>query len=216
MFERFTEASRAVLVEAQDVAVELGSGHLGTGHLLYGCAEVRDDTAGRPLRDAGIDGSLVRQILPRTRERTRERTSERTRDQRTRERRTTDQHPTEQPSTEESGDAIDAEALKALGIDYADIRAAVEKSFGPGALEEAPDRRRPSAGHKPRFTPQAVECLKLSLVAAREQKARRLQPGHLLLGVLRTDDDTIRAVLERAGTSASELETTVIAQLTAS
>jgi ATP-dependent Clp protease ATP-binding subunit ClpA len=203
MFERFTEASRAVLVEAQDVAVELGSGHLGTGHLLYGCAEVRDDTAGRPLRDAGIDGSLVRQILPRTRERTRDQ-------------RTTEQRTTEQRTTEEAGDAIDAEALKALGIDYEGIRAAVEKSFGPGALEEAPDRRRASAGHRPRFTPQAVECLKLSLVAAREQKARRLQPGHLLLGVLRTDDDTIRAVLERAGTSASELETTVIAQLTAS
>src|ERR1039458_5022467 len=29
----------------------------------------------------------------------------------------------------------------AIGIDYEDVRATVEKTFGPGALESAPDRR---------------------------------------------------------------------------
>jgi hypothetical protein len=47
MFERFTEPSRAVLVEAQDVAVEMGSDYIGAGHILYGCAEGREETAGR-------------------------------------------------------------------------------------------------------------------------------------------------------------------------
>ena len=49
MFEQYAETSKAVLVEAQDLAVELGSGYIGVGHLLDGCAEVRADTAGLPL-----------------------------------------------------------------------------------------------------------------------------------------------------------------------
>jgi hypothetical protein len=66
MFERYTEASKAVLVEAQDLAVELGSGYISVGHLLYGCAEVRAETAGRPLRDCGITAAYVRRLLPHT------------------------------------------------------------------------------------------------------------------------------------------------------
>ena len=45
MFERFTEGSRAVLVEARDLALELGSPSIDVGHLLYGCAEGREETA---------------------------------------------------------------------------------------------------------------------------------------------------------------------------
>lgn len=66
MFEQYTEASKAVLVEAQDLAVELGSGYISVGHLLYGCAEVRAETAGRPLRDCGITAAYVRRLLPHT------------------------------------------------------------------------------------------------------------------------------------------------------
>jgi len=65
MFERFTESSRAVLVEAQDLALELRSGHIGLGHLVYGCAEVRDETAAVPLRAAGITGTAIRPLLAR-------------------------------------------------------------------------------------------------------------------------------------------------------
>jgi len=48
MFEQYTEASKAVLVEAQDIAVELGSGYISVGHLLYGCAEVASTAARTP------------------------------------------------------------------------------------------------------------------------------------------------------------------------
>ena len=65
MFERFTESSRAVLVEAQDLSLELRSGHIGLGHLVYGCAEVRDETAAVPLRAAGISAASIRPLLAR-------------------------------------------------------------------------------------------------------------------------------------------------------
>lgn len=69
MFERFAPDSRAVMVAAYDLALELGSSHIGAGHVLYGCAEGREDTAAEPLRQAGITPTSVRRLLPRTDER---------------------------------------------------------------------------------------------------------------------------------------------------
>ncbi len=66
MFERYSGPSKAVLAEAQELAVELGSGYISVGHLFYGCAEVRDETAGRPLLDYGITSASVRRLLPHT------------------------------------------------------------------------------------------------------------------------------------------------------
>ncbi len=181
MFEHFTEPSRAVLVEAHDVAVELGSRHLDVGHLLYGCADTREETAGRPLRDAGITSTLIRQTLPHG----------------------------EEPRPGQ----IDPAALCALGIDYDDIRDAVERTFGPGALESAPDRRASSGrGRKPRFTPDAKRSLEQALRVALEL---RIEPGHLLLGLLRLDDAFMSATIERSGTTVAALSAAVLARLSA-
>jgi Clp amino terminal domain, pathogenicity island component len=182
MFERFTEPSRAVLVEAQDVAVELGSRYLGAGHLLYGCAEGREETAGRPLHDAGVTGALVRRALPRV--------------------------------GEPVAGRIDPDALRAIGIDLDDVRAAAEQTFGPGALESAPDRRVPTrSGRKPRFTPEAKRSLELGLRVAIELHHKRIEPGHLLLGLLRLDDEFVSTTVEAAGTSVAALSAAVLAQL---
>lgn len=182
MFERFSEPSRAVLVEARNVAVELGSRQLTAGHLLYGCAEVRDDSAGRSLRDAGITGGLIRRTLPR--------------------------------AEEPGGGPVDPDALRALGVDYDEIRAAVDQTFGAGALESAPDRRL-SAGRsrQPRFTPEAKRSLEQGLRVAIELHAKRIQPGHLLLGLLRLDDEFVTGTIERAGSSVGELSAAVHAKL---
>ncbi len=53
MFERFTSAARAAVVDAQDVARQLHSSHIDTRHLVVAVAQTRDvvDT----LRRAGID-----------------------------------------------------------------------------------------------------------------------------------------------------------------
>jgi ATP-dependent Clp protease ATP-binding subunit ClpA len=184
MFERFTEASRAVLVEAQDVSLELGSGYLGPEHLLYGCAEVRDETGGAPLRDAGINAGLIRRLMPRTEER---------------------------PAGQ-----VDPEALRAIGIDYEEVRAAVEQTFGSGALESAPDRRDPSRRtRKPPFTPEAKRSLELTLRVVQELHHRRIAPGHLLLGLLRLDNDFVSTVLEQADATVAELSATVLNRVSA-
>jgi len=185
MFERFTEGSRAVLVEAQDIAVELGSRHIGVGHLLYGCAEGREETAGRPLRDAGITGAAVRRLLPRTDERG-------------------------------AVAEVDPEALRAIGIDYAGVRAAVEQTFGPGALDAAADRGgSTSITARPPFTPQAKRSLQLALRVAVELKHQSMVPGHLLLGLLRLDDEFITTTLRESGTTVAALSAAVLSRLAA-
>jgi ATP-dependent Clp protease ATP-binding subunit ClpA len=183
MFERFTEAARGVVTEAVDLAYELGSPALTPAHLLYGCAEVRDDTAGRPLRDAGLTAAVIRAALPRTRK-----------------------PPAEQ---------VDPDALRAIGVDYDGIRAATEQTFGPGALEGAPDRRSPGGRRRPRFTPQAKRSLEQSLRVAVELHHRRIQAGHLVLGVLRVDDELVAGLVREAGTDVAALSAQVLTALSA-
>jgi hypothetical protein len=185
MFERFTEESRAALVEAHDVALELGSHYLTAGHLLYGCAELREETAGRPLRDVGISGAVIRRLLPR--------------------------------SSEPAAGPIDADTLRAVGIDYDGVRAAVEETFGAGALEAAPDRRTLGGRGrgKPRFDPEAKRAIELALRVARELHQSRILPGHLLLGLLRLDDEFVTGVVDGSQTSIGVLSATVLTQLSA-
>jgi hypothetical protein len=184
MFERFTESSKAVLVEAQDLAVELGSGFISVGHLLYGCAEERDETSGQPLRECGVRAASIRRLLPGT---------------------------TEQPAGE-----ADPDALSAIGIDYQAVRASVEGTFGPGALDNAPDRRVPSnRSRRPPFTPNAKRSLELALRAAQELHHHQIVPGHLLLGLLRLDNDLVSEIIEESGTTVASLSAVVLARLAA-
>ena len=105
MFERLTPDARAALVAAHDVALELHSDDVGVGHILYGCTEGREDTAGAPLRNCGLTGVVVRRLLPRT-----------------------DRQP--------PPGAVHPEALRSVGVDYDGVRAAVEATFGVGALDD--------------------------------------------------------------------------------
>ncbi|WP_327139030.1 Clp protease N-terminal domain-containing protein [Nocardia sp. NBC_01327] len=182
MFELFTEPSRAILVEAQDLAQELGSSEIGVGHLLYGCAEVRTETAA-VLRDAGVTSAIIRTLLPR-------------------------------PSPQTAG-GIDPEALRAVGIDYEQVRAAAEETFGVGALDSAPDRRASSApGRRPPFTDAAKLALELSLRVSIELHHRRVDPTHLVLALLRLDDELVSQVLDKAGATPAALSSAILILLT--
>lgn len=86
---------------------------------------------------------------------------------------------------------LDADALRAIGIDLDAVRASVEASFGEGALDvpAEPDRRararrRPVSGHLP-FSPPAKKALELSLREAIRLKQSCIGDVHLLLGLLR-------------------------------
>jgi ATP-dependent Clp protease ATP-binding subunit ClpA len=162
MFERFTDGTRAVVVEAHDLALELGSDSIGAGHLLYGCAESREETAGGPLNACGITPAAIRRLLPRV-----------------------DLQPTGH---------VDAESLRAIGIEYQAVRAAVEETFGPGAP----------------FTPEAKQSLKLALRVAVELHANSIVPGHLLLGLLRLDDELVSNVIAQSGTTVAGLSAAVL------
>jgi ATP-dependent Clp protease ATP-binding subunit ClpA len=183
MFERFTESAKGILIEARDLALELGSPSIVPGHLLYGCAEVRDETAGVPLRELGVTGAAVRRLMPR--------------------------------QEEQAAGAVDTDALRAIGIDYEAIRAAVERNFGPGALDTAPDRRVPSGPRKAPFTPEAKRSLELALRSMVQLNAERIAPGHLVLGLLRLENELVVAAVEATGTTAAHVWAAVNASLAA-
>ncbi|MCZ2828568.1 Clp protease [Modestobacter sp. VKM Ac-2986] len=98
-------------------------------------------------------------------------------------------------------DALDADVLAAVGVDLAQVRATTEAVFGPGALDRG---RGPVRGHLP-FTDGSKRALEETLRAALQRKERRLDTGHVLLGVLAVADPTVRRVLARLGTDDDRL-----------
>ncbi|MDR3036662.1 MAG: peptidase [Kitasatospora sp.] len=99
----------------------------------------------------------------------------------------------------------DAAALAAIGIDLDAVRAAVEHTFGAGALDAPPPARRPRWGG-PRFTDRGRRAMALTLRAATGQWARRIETGHLLLGLLREGGGVAVRVLRDQGVDLAELE----------
>jgi ATP-dependent Clp protease ATP-binding subunit ClpA len=182
MFERFTESSRAVLVQAQDLAIELESSTIEVVHMLYGCAQGREETAGKPLHDGGITGASIRQFLPGAK--------------------ASPQGP------------IDPSSLEALGIDFNAVQRSVDSTFGPGALDHAPDRRNaPANRRKPTFSVDAKRSLEQSLHVALELHEKKIAPGHILLGILRLNDDEVSRVVASSRTTFASLSSNVLARL---
>jgi ATP-dependent Clp protease ATP-binding subunit ClpA len=97
----------------------------------------------------------------------------------------------------------DVAALEAIGIDLNAVRAKLEESFGPGALEPEvrPTRyglfgRKVSGGP---FTPRAKKMLELSLREALRLKHNYIGTEHLLLGLLREGQGLAAQILHDAG-----------------
>ncbi len=172
MFERFTTAARAAVVDAQQHAREFGHLEIGAGHVLLGVLDDREHPCSRVLVGLGLDRAvLVEQVkVP---------------------------------------DALDAEALKTLGIDLFQVRREAERTFGPGALDR--DRRqrrglfgrRGGSGHIP-FNAEAKSALENSLRAALAHQHGYIGNEHLLLGLLATRPGTAMALLQGAGVVGDE------------
>jgi ATP-dependent Clp protease ATP-binding subunit ClpA len=117
----------------------------------------------------------------------------------------------------------DADALRTLGIDLDEVRRRAEASFGPGALDHPPRRRRPRrlpwlrssrceppdvTGHLP-FMPRAKLALERAKGETRALGDRHIGVEHLLLGLL--DPKVSRSVVRqdhdrrRRGNMATEL-----------
>ncbi len=106
---------------------------------------------------------------------------------------------------------LDADALAGIGIDVDAVRAATDRSFGPGALDEAARSRRAArVGHIPfsRASKRAMEAALRNAVAGGSKDIRSV---HLLQGVLDLGDPDVDVVLRAAGVSAGELRSSALA-----
>jgi ATP-dependent Clp protease ATP-binding subunit ClpA len=97
----------------------------------------------------------------------------------------------------------DVAALEAIGIDLNAIKAKLEESFGPGALEpEVPPTRYGLFGRKVsggRFTPRAKKVLELGLREAVRLKHNYIGTEHLLLGLIREGEGLAAQIMHEAG-----------------
>ncbi|MGP3951771.1 Clp protease N-terminal domain-containing protein [Streptomyces sp. 7N604] len=201
MFERFTKQARAVVVQAQQEARELGHTRVGSEHLLLGVVSQPGAPGTAALDRRGITAetclAAVAAVVGRG----------------------------------GSGIGTDdAEALKAFGIDLDEVRSRAEDTFGPGALDMPPHREEPGprrilpfrrrrrsggrerAGHIP-FTPRAKRALERSLREALAMKHRHIGAEHVLLGLLDPEDRLTAGVLRRLGTDPEAVRADVLADL---
>jgi ATP-dependent Clp protease ATP-binding subunit ClpA len=194
MFERFTEAARAVVVQAQFEATELQHEYVGTEHLLLGLLEDRAGPIAAALRERGVDQARVREEI-------RKRVGP----------------PSAGTDPLPDTDGEDAAALKAIGIDLNAVRRAIEENFGPGALRlpgstPEPKRRgfrhRISGGRRP-FTLRAKKVLELSLREAIRLKHNFIAPEHIMLGILREGHGLAVLIVADAGTDMAKLRADV-------
>lgn len=100
----------------------------------------------------------------------------------------------------------DAAALRSIGIDLDAVRASVEETFGPGALERAEPAERGGflfrrSKLSNRFGNDAKKALELSLRIALSMKHNYIGTEHLLLGVLKDERGNGGRLLREQGMS---------------
>jgi ATP-dependent Clp protease ATP-binding subunit ClpA len=112
----------------------------------------------------------------------------------------------------------DAEALKAIGIDLDEVRARVESTFGPGALQAPLEPRRGLFGRRGRpgrVSQRARKVLELSLREAIRLHDKSIGPEHLLLGLLREGEGLAVKIMVDRGLVLDDLREQVLAEIKA-
>lgn len=108
-------------------------------------------------------------------------------------------------ATIEAGDALDPDALAAVGIDLDEVTRRTEATFGAGALSRAGRILRGRRRHIP-FTPDAKKSLELALREAIRLGSKEIHGGHLLLGLTRGTSPA-RALLADVGADLARIRT---------
>jgi ATP-dependent Clp protease ATP-binding subunit ClpA len=184
MFERFTDAARRAVTQAQSEARGLRHGWLGTEHLLLGILADADSLSARTLWIHGIDHDLVVAAIIR-------------------------QIPA--PAADLDAEALDTigidlssvrEKVEAAFGPGALDRVPGSRSCGTGAR----------FGHLP-FTRRAKKCLELSLREALRLRHQHIADGHILLGILREGEGMAAQILAEAGVDIDALRRDVSAAL---
>ncbi|WP_116952457.1 Clp protease N-terminal domain-containing protein [Jiangella endophytica] len=184
MFERFTTDARDVVIGAQQEARELRHRWIGTEHVLLALLTTPDAPGVATLTRLGVTQERGREAVVAV-------------------------------AVAGDGAALgeeDTEALKAFGIDLGEVRRRAEETFGEGALDAPLESGRGKRfgvfrrgkqgdggpGHLP-FAPRAKKALELSLREALARKDHSIGTQHILLGLLRSDDQQTLAVFDRLG-----------------
>jgi ATP-dependent Clp protease ATP-binding subunit ClpA len=233
MFERFTDAARQMVVQAQHGARRLGHEYIVCEHLLLAAAAAAEP-AGAVLREQGVTPERIEAEIARVIGRG---------------------HP---PADSLGG--LDREALAAIGIDLDVVRARIEAAFGPDALTlaalahkhaaqpcrrgrrpawgkgpvarlthrrrfraarrgapaglaplaNAPLLRDPAPGRHIPFTPSAKKTLELSLREAVALKDSHIGVQHLTLALLVSKDGTVAEIVSALGASTSSLRAAIL------
>ncbi|WP_326690531.1 hypothetical protein OIE63_27570 [Streptomyces sp. NBC_01795] len=210
MFERFSKEARETVIHAQDEARSLGHRWIGTEHLLLAVLRRPDQPGAATLARIGVTAEACRAAVAGV-----------------------------VTGEDEPLGPQDAQALRALGIDLEEIRRRAEESFGQGALD-APlgdpgtNSRRTgrfgredttarsgagkrggtgkASGHVP-FAARAKKVLELALRESAARKDRRIGVEHVVLGLLRSQDNISLAVLERLGVDPDDMRELVLNDL---
>jgi ATP-dependent Clp protease ATP-binding subunit ClpA len=185
MFERFTAQARMALVVGQEEARTLEHDRIGPEHLLIALLGPSGTDFDTLVATAGLTQAEARTIVGQRHRR------------------------------DELGES-DAEALRAIGIDLDVVRESLEATFGPDAWTRAGNpahRARPAKrfGTIP-LNRDAKKAIEGSLREAVARKDDRISAEHLMLGVLRSPNDTVRAVVE-SHLSVEELRRRLLARL---
>lgn len=201
MFERFTRPARQLVVAAQEEARELGHGWIGSEHLLLAALRQPTEPGAATLIGLGVTADRCRTAVTGV---------------------LGGQHGgvTDQ----------DADALQALGIDLEEVRRRAEDAFGSGALDTPArdpgrERRRPfplsrrrdrelrpPQGHIP-FAGRAKKAMELALREAVALKDRHIGVQHVVLGLLRSDDNITRALFQQLNLNIDEARAQVLREL---
>jgi ATP-dependent Clp protease ATP-binding subunit ClpA len=193
MFERFTDEARGLVKAAQEEARSLGHRYIGTEHLMLALLRPASGTPAVLLREAGMTRERAVADLDRL------------------------------LGDQGRLDMSDAAALEAIGIDLGAVRAKLEETFGPGALDPLPPPRKrglfrhavppPIRGEHLPFAARSKKVLELSLREALRLKHRFIGTEHILLGLLREGEGLGARILADAGIVFSDLEERIIASL---
>ncbi|QVQ53854.1 hypothetical protein J4H86_09140 [Spiractinospora alimapuensis] len=106
---------------------------------------------------------------------------------------------------------LDPKALQSIGINLDQVRSTTEAAFGEGSLDR-PGGSRPR--HIP-FAKQSKKALELALREAIRLQQRDISDGHILLGLLRSEDPSTQRLLRSISVDPASLREEMEESLTA-
>jgi len=179
VFERFTEAARLAVMQAQQAAVELGARKIDAEHVLLGVLADEATLPSRVLRELGVDrGSVVAALR--------------------------DRGAVEAQALRSIGvdlDAVRSRVEAAFGPGALERRRA-RRSWLPFRRSVAAG---PRTGRHVPFSAPAKRALEQSLRQALELKHRYIGSEHLLLGLIATDHDPAAMLLRQLGVEPADI-----------